>query len=120
MNKYKKGKQGEDIACKYLLDNGYLIVERNYRGKRGEVDIIARDGNVIVFIEVKSWKTIPFAEAEFSIGAMKKRRIVKSAEQYIFENNKQISGLDIRFDFVFIDVLKNSITHSKNIIMEGC
>ena len=119
MNKYEKGKTGEDIACKYLTEKGYLIIERNYRGKRGEIDIIARDGNVFVFIEVKSWKTIPVSEAGFSMSVEKKRRITKSAEQYIFENRKQISDFDIRFDFIFIDAERNSVSHSKNIIMES-
>jgi len=119
LNKYERGKEGEDIACKYLIEKGYLVIERNYRGKNGEIDIIARDGNVIVFIEVKSWKTIPVSEAGFSMSIMKKRRITKSAEQYIFENRKQISDFDIRFDFVFVDTVRNSITHSKNIIMES-
>jgi len=119
LNKYERGKEGEDIACKYLAEKGYLIIERNYRGKKGEIDIIARDGNVIVFIEVKSWKTIPVSEAGFSMSNMKKRRITKSAEQYIFENSKQISDLDIRFDFLFVDVARNSISHNTNIIMES-
>jgi len=119
LNRYKRGKNGEDIACEYLKEQGYFVIEKNYRGKRGEIDIIARDGNVIVFIEVKSWKTIPVSEAEFSMSIMKKRKIINTAEQYIFENNRQISGFDIRFDFVFVDMLKNSIFHSKNIIMES-
>jgi len=119
LNKYKIGMEGEDIACKYLEKEGYSIIERNYRGKKGEIDIIARDGNVIVFIEVKSWKTIPVSEAAFSISSMKKRRIINSAEQYIFENRKQVLNSDIRFDFVFVDAVKNSISHNKNIIMES-
>ena len=119
MNKYEKGKCGEDIVCKYLIEKGYLVIERNYRGKKGEIDIIARDGNAIVFIEVKSWKTIPVSEAEFSLSSMKKRRMINSAEQYIFENSKKISNFDIRFDFVFVDAAKNKIAHSKNIIMES-
>jgi putative endonuclease len=119
LNRYKKGQEGEDIACEYLKGQSYLIIERNYRGKRGEIDIIARDGKVIVFIEVKSWKTIPVSEAEFSIGIMKKRRMIKSAEQYLFENSKKMSGLDIRFDFIFVDAAKNSVAHNKNIIMES-
>ena len=119
MNKYKKGKEGEDVACNYLEREGYLVIERNYRSKRGEIDIIARDGNVIVFTEVKSWKTIPVSEAEFSINTMKKRRMIKSAEQYMFENSDKFSNFDIRFDFLFVNAATNSITHSKNIIMES-
>ena len=119
MNRYEKGKEGEDIACNYLEKEGYLIIERNYRGKKGEIDIIARDGNVIVFTEVKSWKTIPVSEAEFSINALKKRRMINSAQQYMFENSKKLSNFDIRFDFLFVNAATNRITHSKNIIMES-
>ena len=119
MNRYKKGKEGEEIACKYLEEAGYLILEKNYRSRSGELDIIARDGNVIVFVEVKSWKTIPVLEAEFSINSMKKKRMIKTAEQYLFENNKKISNFDIRFDFIFVDTSKSSIAHNKNIIMES-
>ncbi|MCL2295303.1 MAG: YraN family protein [Spirochaetes bacterium] len=119
MNKYEKGRRGEDIACKYLEAEGYLILERNYRGKTGEIDIIAKDKNVVVFIEVKSWKTISIIEAGFSVNIMKKRRIINSARQYMFENKEKISDSDIRFDFLFVDAVKDKIAHSKNIIIES-
>ncbi len=118
MNRYIKGKKGEDIACKYLEEKGYLVIERNYRTKDGEIDIIARDGDIIVFTEVKCWQTIPVSEAEFSINMIKKKRMINSAMQYVFEN-KNFSSFDIRFDFIFINMLKNSVIHSKNIITES-
>ena len=118
MNSYEKGKSGEDKACRYLEEKGFSILERNYRGKKGEIDIIARDKNCLVFIEVKSWGSVPFAEAGFSIGRIKKDRMISTVKQYIYLQGKNIKNLDLRFDFIFINPSLGTLTHSENVIGE--
>ncbi|MDX9802372.1 MAG: YraN family protein [Spirochaetia bacterium] len=118
MNRYEKGKSGEDKACKYLEKKGYTVIARNYRSKKGEIDIVAKDGSFLVFVEVKSWGSVPFSEAGFSIGRLKKSRMIKTVKQYLFENQKSVSGLDIRFDLIFINPREGTLTHSENAIGE--
>jgi putative endonuclease len=118
VNKSKKGKTGEDTACKYLLKEGYSIKGRNYRKRTGEIDIIALQKDTLVFVEVKAWENVPLEEAGFSINNIKKSRIMSTAKQYIFDNEEEVSNLNIRFDFIFINALTGVIMHSKNVIME--
>ena len=96
-----KGARGEEEACTYLSGKGYRILERNWRTPRGEIDLIARKGDEIVFVEVKAWDSLSAADLEYSINAMKRRRIVHTAEIYLRRNPGLSSG-PIRFDVVFI------------------
>ena len=63
------GNEGEDIASDYLKNNGYEIIERNYRFHKGEIDIVAKDNetNYLVFVEVKSRKSLEYGEPEYAI-----------------------------------------------------
>ena len=79
----ESGKIGEDVAVKFLRRRGYKIIERNYRGSRYEVDIVAREGGVLSFIEVKTrapGKSLSGAEA---INREKQRRIAQAAQHYV-------------------------------------
>lgn len=122
MSTQLKGKEGEDKACKYLETKGFGILNRNYRGKHGEIDIIAQKDKCLVFTEVKSWRGIPYEESGFSINKIKRGRIINTAKQYLFENKKIVSGLDIRFDFIFINAVANAtdgeLIHNENVIEE--
>ncbi|MCL5438970.1 MAG: YraN family protein [Patescibacteria group bacterium] len=73
---------GEDLAAKHLIKNGYKIVERNFRKGYGELDIIAIDKNVLVFIEVKTRKSMNFGGPFEAITPYKLRTLVKTAEYY--------------------------------------
>ncbi len=118
MNSYEKGKKGEDIACRYLENKGYKVIGRNYRKARGEIDIIAKYCHFLVFIEVKCWGTIPVTEAGFSIGTLKRGRIINTARRYVYENCPAVNGLDLRFDLVFIEQASGNVTHMENVIGE--
>jgi len=93
------GKKGELMAIKYLKDRGYKILEVNWRDKHKEIDIIARDKNQIVFIEVKTRRNDYFGAPEEAVDMRKQKFLVDAAEEYI--NNKNID-LDARFDIISI------------------
>ena len=77
------GKIGEDLACRELERRGYAIIARRYRRRRGELDIIARDGHTTVFVEVKARKGHAFGNAAEAVTADKQRRIVDLAADYM-------------------------------------
>ncbi len=83
MNRFNKGRIGENVAAEFLVRSGMKILERNFRCPSGEIDIIARDGKTIVFVEVRSTGTGKFGFAEESIIARKRRRIVRAAQWYV-------------------------------------
>ncbi|MCF6148383.1 MAG: YraN family protein [Candidatus Kuenenia sp.] len=92
--------KGELVAAKFLKKKGYKILQRNYRRKVGEIDIICYDHGVIVFVEVKTRSTDNYGPPELSVTETKKRQIIKVASYYIAE--KKIEGIDLRFDVVSI------------------
>ena len=102
-----KGNWAEEKAVKFLLKKNYTILERNWRFKKYEVDIIAKHENTIVFVEVKSRGTDAFGDPEMAVTRGKQRFLVTAADQYIRENNIE---LESRFDIVSILVINNNIT----------
>ena len=95
------GKQFEEYASSYLKNNGYQILERNYRFRRfGEVDIIAIKNGVLCFVEVKSRQNDSFGTPAESVTYKKKKKIAFLADQYIALN--KLSNKAVRFDVVEI------------------
>jgi putative endonuclease len=108
------GKLGEDIACDFLIKKGYELLERNWRFSKAEIDIIAKDGAVLVFVEVKAKSYTYFGAPEDSISAYKENLIIDAASQYMQKINHD---WEIRFDIISIvfDKEKNhSVTHYKD------
>jgi putative endonuclease len=102
-----KGRQGEDLAVKYLGKNGYKILERNFRSKLGEIDIIAREKKDIVFIEVKTRSSADFGYPEESVGRQKQERIKNCASFYLQKKN---INLPVRFEVLSILKKKEKIS----------
>lgn len=110
------GDFGEDAAEKYLKDKDYEILKRNFRLKFGEIDIIAKQNNCVVFVEVKTRKSSDFGQPSEYVNLRKQIRIKKAAAVYIdIENN------DIRFDVIEVfysesggKPVLNSINHIEN------
>ncbi len=114
-NKHISGNYGEDLACKHLQDNYYEIIERNYFHGHGEIDIIAKDKEEFVFVEVKYRTNLEYGPPELSISKSKQRLIRKTAEAYMFENG--INDIDARIDVIAILHLKDEkpkINHIQN------
>ena len=94
------GRRGEGIAISYLKKQGYKIVEKNYRTKLGEIDIIAEDKGVISFIEVRSRNSRGFGSPEETITRKKEAQISKAALAYI--KQYKLEAVSCRFDVVTI------------------
>jgi putative endonuclease len=95
------GISGENLACAELQRRGYAIVERRYRTRVGEIDIIAREGDTIVFVEVKARLTDEFGGAAAAVTAWKQRRITRMARDYL--SRHRLHDCPCRFDVVAID-----------------
>ena len=93
------GKQGEEIAAQYLIEKGYEIVERNWRNKHKEIDIIAKDGKDLVIVEVKTRQTDEYGDPDIAVTRQKQRRLISAANAYLFQNKLDI---DTRFDIISI------------------
>lgn len=100
------GNMGEDIAVDYLKKSGYIILDRNFKCKIGEIDIIGKDNNYIVFIEVKTRYGNKYGIPSESVTYLKQRKIYKTAEVYILKNKLHKSNF--RFDVIGI-TLNNDI-----------
>ena len=93
------GKSGEELAAQYLINKGYQILERNWRAYRKEIDIIALDGEEIVFVEVKTRQDEEFGTPEMAVNRAKRAHIYAAASAYYFSHNLE---LDVRFDVVAV------------------
>jgi putative endonuclease len=94
------GKSGEDLACRELQRLGYAIVARRYRTRYGEIDIVARDGPTIVFVEVKARTSDHYGDPAESVTLYKQARITAMAEDFIARRG--LSGAPCRFDVVAV------------------
>jgi len=96
----RKGRHGEFLAEKYLCKKGYRILERNYRTQFGEVDLVARDGKFLVFIEVKARSTAGFGSPLAAVDAKKQSHLTMAAGIYLATHD--IVDQPVRFDVVGI------------------
>jgi len=100
MESYNLGLKGEETAEKYLVQQGYAILEKNFHSQQGEIDLIARDGKFLVFVEVKNYS---FRSLGSPLGAMRKSKrdsILHAAQTYLYKKN--IKDTFCRFDVVTI------------------
>lgn len=81
--KQKVGYAAEQLACDYLVKQGLLLIEKNYRSQRGEIDLIMRDENMLVFVEVRYRKNDMYGGALESINWHKQQRIISAAKNYL-------------------------------------
>ncbi len=99
-NSDSKGKQGEEIATNFLIKKDYKIIQRNYNTKFGEIDIICRHNNILVFVEVKTRSSKNEAQIFESINSKKIDRLKKAASLYLQQTKDSDSVC--RFDAIFI------------------
>lgn len=90
------GEEGELFAARYIKKKGYKIKEQNYRTPLGEIDIIAMDGKTIVFIEVKTRKSVAYGYPFEAVNSHKQKQIIKTAHHYLLK--KKYQNRPSRFD----------------------
>ncbi len=93
------GKLGEEIAVNYLVGKGYEIVERNWRNTHKEIDIIAKDGETLVMVEVKTRQTDEYGNPDIAVTKKKQRLLIAAANAYLFKNKLDV---ETRFDIISI------------------
>ena len=97
------GKKGEMLAARYLLDKGYAILEYNWRCGHKEIDIVAQERDVLVFVEVKNYPHGDVSMLEQALGRTKRKRIIETAK-YFVQKFRQYSNSYMRFDVVIVDM----------------
>ncbi len=104
LNRRRIGNRGEDLALSYLAKKGYAPVERNYRTRRGEIDLIVRRAKTLVFVEVKLRRGMDFGDPLEAVTPLKQARIRRVAEQYLASKGEGFTASfdELRFDVVGI------------------
>ena len=110
MNNVEKGQKGEKLASLYLRLHLYKILDRNYRAKTGEIDIVAKKGTYIVFVEVKYRTSVNKGYPREAVTPFKQNQIRRTAMVYLMDKN--LTDYDVRFDV--IEIIGNNIEHIKN------
>jgi putative endonuclease len=104
-DKIKRGNEGEQLAADFLTKNGFEIVERNYRHKRSEIDLIIKRTNWLIFVEVKTRTSSDFGHPEEFVDRKKAIKILEGAENYMYENNWQGN---VRYDIVAVTIVDST------------
>ena len=119
MNKYKQqfGRRGEALAEEYLKRKGFQIIKKNYRSGHKEIDLIAKEGNTIVFVEVKAGRSKRFGAPHERVDLRKQRNLIDAANDFI--QKEEVGDCDFRFDVLAITYGrgKEDIDHIKNAFM---
>jgi putative endonuclease len=102
------GKRGEDVACAELEKRGYEILERRFRTRRGEIDIVARDAGVLVFVEVKARSDSNFGTPLEAVTWRKRQRLSQMAAAYLC--HKRLANVACRFDVISINEMQGAAT----------
>ncbi|MCH1473115.1 MAG: YraN family protein [Bacteroidia bacterium] len=112
------GQEGENIATKYLVDKGYIILKRNFRWGHAEVDIITQFNSQLVVVEVKTRYTSKYGDPEQSVSFKKQQLLAQATEAYLITNN-----LDLTIRYGIISIIKNQykteITHLEDVFWPG-
>lgn len=108
-SRLEKGRRGEDAAACYLEQKGYVILERNYRALGAEVDIIAEQGETLVFAEVKARRTGAYGSGREAVGPAKQSHIIRVAQAYL--QRKDCFERPCRFDVLEVQLPAGAVEH---------
>jgi putative endonuclease len=107
------GREGEDLAARFLMKQGYRILERNYCTRSGEIDLVALHDGVVVFVEVKTRTSDAFGAPELAVNSLKQQRMVKAALAYI--KQRKLHQVPCQFDVVAITTTaEREVEHIRN------
>ncbi|HEY1284093.1 MAG TPA: YraN family protein [Steroidobacteraceae bacterium] len=101
MDRARIGKSAEDLAADFLQSQGLELLQRNYRRRGGELDLVARAGDVLIIAEVRTRSTDSFGGAAASVDGWKQHKIIRAATQ-LLQQHKSLAQLRVRFDVVVV------------------
>lgn len=101
MDRRQIGQRAEDIAADFLLSQGVQIILRNYRRRLGELDLVARDGDVLIVAEVRTRASDAYGGAAASVDGWKQRRIVRATLQ-LLQQHRELASCRVRFDVIVV------------------
>ncbi len=113
-----KGRLGEQRAVDFLTGAGYRVIARNFRTRRGEIDIVAQRDNTLVFVEVKCWNAIDITDLEISISRRKQRRIIDASQVFMMRMGLT-DRYDVRFDLIFVKGDSMEVQHVQEAFTES-
>jgi putative endonuclease len=109
------GRAGEEAAVRFLHERGYRIIERNYRCRFGEIDLIARDGETLAFVEVKTRRSQAFGPPALAVTIQKQRHLVKASQVYLAQRGKahelcrfDVVTIEMEADTLRVEIIKNA------------
>lgn len=105
MDRNELGRRGEDAAAAYLERLGHTVIDRNWRTRAGEVDIVALDGDTLVLVEVKTRRSAGKGSPEEAVSPTKQKRIIRLAREYLADAGLDPTETSVRFDVIAIRVL---------------
>ena len=100
MDRATSGREGEERAARYLREAGYEVLERNFRTRRGEIDIVARNAERVVFVEVKSWNSVGVEHLGQAIDHRKRERIRGASRTYLMRH-PELQERRVGYDVIF-------------------
>lgn len=118
-NTKAQGDHYEQVAKQYLLSHSLTYVTNNFSCKMGELDLIMRDNNTLVFVEVKYRRHRQYGAAEEMVNYAKQKRLMRTAFYWLQQHNYSIDNTSFRFDVIAIHEQGNDINWIKNAIVEG-
>jgi len=115
INKRQFGNIGEEISCNYLENLGYQIIDRNFICRQGEIDIVAKDKDEYVFIEVKTRSNLCYGRPREAVNDNKQKHIYKSTKYYLYRN--RLNDVFVRFDVIEIYLVEKrcKLRHLKGV-----
>lgn len=115
MNTKKIGDKAESLVSKYLISLGYSLIDRNYRTSFGEIDIIAKNHEFVIFVEVKYRSNQMHGEGYEYVDLVKGRKIIKTSRDWLSKNYSRVENLQPRIDVVSVDA-NGKITYLENAV----
>ena len=107
------GRYGEDLAVRHLMDLGWLVLERNWRGEAGELDVVAMDGSTLVVVEVKTRSGTRFGHPAEAVTLVKLSRLRRLAGQWLHEHDARPSA--VRIDVVCVLLPRRGAAHIEHL-----
>ena len=115
------GAHGEELAAKHLAANGYRVLDRNWRWRQGELDLVAEKGGEVVFVEVKARRSHAFGTPEEAVTRVKQRKLIRTAQAYLARQGRQADPW--RIDVIALDLNAQGelvrLEHLENAVGQG-